>query len=438
MMNAQHVSSPPSWLPLRLLLSGVIAAGALWLCGERDWQALQAEHFAGLWLRCGNSLIVLVIALLLALSLGLAAGLLARRLGSWAEWGVAFSGRLLASLPIAAIAWGFIGIWIGHFGWPVETLLPTLLPEAAQPWQTTLARTLWEFLAPALLLAVPLTGEMMHCVVTDAAATVNMDFSLRARGVPHGARLWVHHLRQLLPLLRVRMQSLCLIAPVYLIIVEDVLRFMGWGGWMARAISSGWVNGAAVGFITGSGIMALLCAALQGLPGRFSAPRGLLTALAWHPWLLWALGAMTLPWHASILWLCLWLAVLVSGCAGWQQAWQRIEAQLPLDAALALGAADTQTWRRHIAVLQGRILAAWMAAVFAQTLLWVALVHALQPVRLTHYPFTALCGPLAVRTLQDAAQTLADPAALLQTGGFIALAALCLIQVSRIVQPRPL
>lgn len=438
MMNAQHFSSPPRWLPLRLLLGGVLAAVVLWLGGDRDWQALQAEHFDGLWLRCGNSLIVLVIALLLALSLGLAAGLLARRLGSWAEWCVGLLGRMLACLPIAAVAWGFIGVWIGHFGWPVETLLPTLLPEAPQPWQTTLARTLWEFLAPALLLAVPLTGEVMHCVVEDADATVDLDFSLRARGVPRGAWLWHHHMRQMLPLLRVRMQSLCLIAPVYLIIVEDVLRFLGWGGWMAQAIRIGWVNGATMGFVTGGIMMALLCAALHGLPRRICAPRGMLAALSWHPWFLWALGVMTLPLHSAMLWLGLWLAVLVSGCAGWQQAWNRIEAQLPLDAALALGSADTLTWRTHIAGVQGRMLVAWMGAVFAQTLLWVAVVHALQPIRLTNYPFTELCGPLAVRSMQDAAQTLADPTALLQAGGSIALVALCLIQLSRIIQPRTL
>lgn len=438
MMNAQPFSTPPCWLPLRLLLGGVLAAALLWLCGTRDWDALLAERFAGLWGRCGGSLIVLVIALLLALCLGLGAGLLARRLGAWAEWCVAFFGRLLACLPVAAVAWAFIGVWIGHFGWPVETLLPVLLPEAPQAWQTTLARTLWEFLAPALLLAVPLTGEIMHCVVTDAGKTVNLDFSLRARGVPRGVWLWRHHLRQLLPLLRARMQSLCLIAPVYLIIVEDVLRFMGWGGWMAQAIRSGQINSVVPGLITGGGMMALLCAALGLLPGKWRARDGLLSAWSWQPWVLWALGGMTLPLDAALHWLLLWLAVLLSSSACWSRAWREISAQLPADAARSLGSTDMEIWRAHIAVVQGRMLAAWMAGVCAQMLLWAAVVHALQPLRVSCYLFTSLCGPLAVRTMQDAAQTLADPAALLEAGAVIALAALCLVQVSRIIQPRPL
>jgi len=437
-MNAQHFSSPPRWLPLRLLLGGVLAAALLWLCGPRDWDALVAGRFTGLLERCGSSLIVIAIALLLALCIGLAAGLLARRLGAWAEWCVAFFGRLLACVPIAAVAWGFIGIWIGHFGWPVETLLPLLLPEAPQAWQTTLARTLWEFLAPALLLAVPLTGEIMHCVVTDAGATVDLDFSLRARGVPRREWLWRHHLRQMLPLLRARMQWLCLIAPVYLIIVEDVLRFMGWGGWMAEAIRNGHVNGVVLGLITGGGMMALLCAALSLLPGKLRAQVGLLPAWSWQPWMLWALGGMTLPLDSSMHWLLLWLAVLISSSTCWSHAWQKIAAQLPTDAARSLGATDTEIWRAHLACVQGRLLVAWISVVFAQTLLWIAVVHALHPASVTHYPFTAWCGPLAVRSMQDAAQTLADPTALLQAGGGIALAALCLIQVSRIIQPRPL
>ena len=74
------------------------------------------------------------------------------------------------------------------------------LPVAQNVWQITLARLLWELLAPSLLLAVPLTGEVIHCVITDAKATVDLDFALRARGVPSNARLWRHHLRQLLPL----------------------------------------------------------------------------------------------------------------------------------------------------------------------------------------------------------------------------------------------
>ncbi|MDZ4401706.1 hypothetical protein [Prosthecobacter sp.] len=441
MTGAPDLSQPPRWLPLRLFGGSVLAAVMLLLVQKRPLESLLAFEVPapGLWMRCGSSLIVLVIAVLLAMSLGLAIGMIARRMGPRVEACAAFLGRGLACLPVVALAWGFVGIWTGRFGLPVETLMPAELPMVQSVWQITAARLLWEFLAPVLLLAVPLTGEVMHAVVTDATATVNLDFSLRVRGVPAGSRLWRHHLRQLLPLLRVRVQLLCLVAPVYLIIIEDVLRFMGWGGWLARSIRSGDVNGIALGFITGGAMMALLCGSLNLLRGKLRPSRNRLTALAWHPWALWALGLMALPPVSSSPWLVLWFAVLIFGSAAWHHAWTSVEKQLPLEASLSLGASEGWIWRTHIAAVQFRMLAAWICTVFAQTLLWIAAACAVQPrlVQELAAPVAAWFDPLTVDSPQDTSLILTDPSALLQTGGGIALAALCLIQVSRIVQPRP-
>ncbi|HBJ85759.1 MAG TPA: hypothetical protein DDZ88_18175 [Verrucomicrobiales bacterium] len=441
MTNAPNLSQPPRWLPLHVLCGGLLAAvGVLALSKQpvENWLVLPSTA-AEMGMRCGFSLGVLIVALLLALSLGLAVGLLARRLGRHAEALVAFIGRALACLPVAALAWGFVSLWIGKYGGPVETLMPAELPVAQNVWQTTLARLLWEFLAPALLLAVPLTGEVIHCVITDAKATVDLDFALRARGVPASVRLWRHHLRQLLPLLRARMQALCLVAPVYLIVIEDVLRFMGWGGWMARSIRAADVNGIALGLATGGLMMALLCGGLHFLRGRLRPSANRLTAFAWQPWPLWGLGLMTLPPFSSSPWLVLWFAVLLSGCAAWHEAWTSVEKQLPLDPARSFGVSETGIWLRHVAFVQSRMLVAWISAVFAQTLLWIAVACALQPALLQELgaPLARWFRPLAVGSSRDAAQTLADPTAMLEAGGLIALAALCLIQVSRIVQPRP-
>lgn len=437
-MISQPFSPPPRWLPLRLLLGGLIAGMSLWFTRQQEQPSALPARLNELGVRCGRSFIILVTALLLAMCLGLAVGMLARKSGPLMEKITALLGRVLACLPVAALAWGFVGIWTGENGQPVETLLPALLPEVETPWQTALARALWEFLAPALLLAVPLTGEIIHCVLTDARATVDLDFSLRARGVPASARLWRHHLAQLLPLLSVRMQSLCLAAPVWLIVIEDVLRFMGWGGWMAHALRAGDVDGIAAGFFSGGMMMALLCALARLPGGAWKTTRGFLWALSWQPWPLWALGLMLLPSLPAVSWIVLWAAVLVVSGAGWHRAWNEIEAALPLDAARVLGAPESMIWLKHIAPVQLRMLAAWFCSVFAQTLLWIALACALRPA-LVHDlggPLAAWCRPLAVATLQDAAATLADPSAILRAGGGIALAALFLIQVSRIVQPR--
>jgi ABC-type dipeptide/oligopeptide/nickel transport system permease component len=441
MTNAPNLSQPPRWLPLHVLCGGLLAAvGVLALSKQpvKTWLVLPSTA-TEIGMRCSFSLGVLILALLLALSLGLAVGLLTRRLGRGAEAFVALIGRALACLPVVALAWCFVSLWIGHYGGPVETLMPTELPVAQNVWQITLARLLWEFLAPALLLAVPLTGEVIQCVISDAKATVDLDFALRARGVPANARLWRHHLSQLLPLLRTRMQALCLVAPVYLIVIEDVLRFMGWGGWMAQSIRAADVNGIAFGVATGGLMIALLCGGLHFLRGRLRPSANLLTAFAWQPWQLWGLGLMTLPPFSSSPWLVLWFAVLLSGCASWHEAWTSVEKQLPLDPARSFGVSEIGIWLRHVAFVQSRMLVAWISAVFAQTLLWIAVACALQPALWQELgaPLARWFRPLAVGSSQDAARTLADPTALLEAGGVIALAALCLIQLSRIIQPRP-
>lgn len=443
MTQTQDFTHPPSWLAPRVLCGSAVAAAVVLLAQPGPWRenllGLEMPG-AGVWARCGSSLIVLITALLLALCVGLALALSARRLGDRAERLAAFMGRMLACLPIAALAWGFVGVWTGRFGLPVETLMPAELSLAENAWQVMLARRLWEHLAPALLLAVPLAGEVLHAAVADAVVTVDVETALRARGVPRSLRLWRHHLRQMLPLVRVRLQGLCLVAPVLLIVIEDVLRFMGWGGWMAQAIREADAPRIALGFLLGGGMVALLCAALHGLlPGQSGRRPNRLSGVAWQPWLLWMPGLMVLPPFSQSPWLVCWFAVLLAGSAAWHDAWTPVERGLPLEAAQALGATEGRAWLTHIAPAQGRMLLAWMCAAFAQTLLWAAVACALQPrlLRELDGPLAAWLGPLAPDGPQATARILTDPVPLLQAGGGIALASLCLLQVSRIVQPRP-
>lgn len=443
MTHAQDFTSPPSWLPLRVLFSsGVAAATLLALGGERPWpgQLLLEVPEPGLWARCGASLLILAVALLLALCLGLALGLGARGQGRRVESATAVCGRAIACLPVAAITWGFVGLWTGKCGLPVETLMPAELPLQQGVELATLARLVWEFLAPALLLALPLTGEVLHAVIADGRSTTDLELALRARGVPRGERLWRHHLRQLLPLLRGRMQALCLVAPAYLIIIEDVLRFMGWGGWMAQAIRAADVRAMAPGLLSGGVMMALLCAGFHFLlHGRLQHGRNRLTTLAWLPWPLWMLSVMVVPPFSGCPWLVIWVALLIFGSASWHAAWTRVKKKLPLDAARVAGATEWHIWLAHVAPFQLRMLLACVSTVFAQTLLWIAAASLLQPklVREFGTPLSGWLGTLVVDSPQDTSQMLTSPSTLLWAGGGLALAALCLIQLSRIVQPRP-
>ena len=103
-----------------------------------------------------------------------------------------------------------------------------------------------------------------------------------------------------------------------------------------------------------------------------------------------------------------------------------------------LGATEAEAWAAHAAPVQWRMMLAWMCTVLAQTLIWAAAVCAVQPrlLRKLHGPLAAWLAPLAVDGAPETARILADPTALLLAGGGIALAALCLIQVGRMIQPR--
>lgn len=434
MMSLQPVSSPPRWLSLCLLCGGMVAAGAVMLFGQHGWSMKTSLWEIGM--RCGCSLIVLMMGLALALCLGVATGLSARRMGARMERFVALLGRALACVPVVVLVWGFIAGWIGRLGWPVESLMPAQFPGGQDSWQVTLAHVIWEYLAPALILALPLCGEMIHAFIADGRAVLDLDFSLRARGVPQRARLWRHHLGQLWPLLAVRLQALCLLAPVYLIIVEDALHFRGWGEWMAHSLRAGEALDVALGFACGGAMLALLCLPLQR--GGVKPADRWVVALAWQPWLLWALGLLALLPASLMSWIILWAAVLVAGCAGWRQTWNHLMAELPVEAARMLGAPESMIWRNHIALVQCRMLAAWICSLFAQTLLGMAAACAVLPrlVEALGGPLAKLCRPLASATAEEAMQKLAEPTVLLQSGGIIVLAALCLMQVSRIVQPR--
>lgn len=436
MMSLLPFSLPPRWLPFRLLLGGMAAGVLALFFGHREGKLKTA--FGELGRRCGSSLAVLILGLLLALCLAVMVGLCARRAGPRMERLIALLGRALACVPVMVLVWGFMAGWIGRLGWPVESLMPAQFSDGQDSGRLLPAHVLWEFLAPALILALSLCGEMIHSVIADGGKVPDLDFALRARGVPAASRLWHHHLRQLLPLLRVRLQSLCLVAPLHLIIIEDALQFMGWGEWMAQCFRAGESSGIALGFVSGGVMLAILCACLQVIPGAWKSSAGVVVTLAWQPWLLWALGILALLPASLMSWIILWSAVFAAGSAGWRQTWRSIVGQLPLQAACMLGAPPPLIWQTHVMHVQWRILLAWTCALSAQTLLSMAAACAVLPrlIGVLSEPVAKICRPVTIASVQDAAQTLADPAALFQSGACIALAALSLLQVSRIVQPR--
>lgn len=382
---------PPRWLPARITLAGLIAAGIVALVGGGGfpavWSAITCQTTdGGLLALCGRSSVVLFLAVMTAVSAGFSAlWLVAQFGGPRMEASVGLLGRALSLFPIAALAWSFVGWWIGSLGWPVETLMPVQLDTAAPDWRISYGSTLWEYLAPALVLAVPLMGAVVG-----------------HRDLP----------------LRTRLQALCLYAPAWLIIVEDVLHFMGWGAWMAQGIRAGDVPAVASGLAASAWFIAALCLPFQVIPARKRTAHGAFVIVCWLPWPLWAIAALSLSLSSSASWALLWLALLILGAAGWYRVWR------PL----------TSTWRNQL-----RWFVAWCFEVLAGMLVWGAAACSLKPT-LAHQlgdSIAQLCRPFAITSLEATAQSLADPALLFRAGGLIMLAALFFSQISRILRPCP-
>jgi len=77
-------------------------------------------------------------------------------------------GKALAFFPIHALTWSFIGLWIGQWGYPLWSLMPTAERLANLAMAEQAARHLWTW-APALfLLMLPLFGQWLSLRLRDS------------------------------------------------------------------------------------------------------------------------------------------------------------------------------------------------------------------------------------------------------------------------------
>lgn len=370
---------PPSWLPVRVVLGGLLAScliagsgGAGFFSG---WAGLADP---ALMARGGRSMVVFSIALLTGACAGHTLGWLAECCGQGVRMAAALAGRAVALFPVAALAWSLAGWWIGILGKPVETLMPFQPGGQVDDWRLMFGAEVWEYLAPALVLAVPLGGELLAGV-----------------GLP----------------LRARLQSLCLLGPAWLILIEEVLQFHGWGGWMAQAIRAGDAAHAAAGVAWIAWPAALFCLLLRALPPSVETSPGAAATISWLPWPLWvlAMGASLPSPHG--LWFLMWLGVLGAGLPA---SLARIRGEPATSQAFHLVAGGIEALSQSIT---------WLAA--------LAMLHPLPPGSLVMRAFQ----PLLITTSARAAETLAAPARILHPGLLLLGAALALHLLGRLLTP---
>ena len=272
-MNPPRHATPRSLAPRLIVLGGVLACAALAArhVPSREWAAFLmgtasvtgdgSTLIAAMHDRFGTSLLILLGAMILAVSSGMALTLAARRIGLGLPSLLAFACRLLALVPVVALAWTAVGWIVGVKGWPVESLLPHHPAPDRDTWQLAAGREAWKWLVPCWLLALPVGAEFVarahDCLRRRGASPLNA--ALHARGLKRSHIFHRHTLAlargELLEIAR----SLGFVALGWLVFVEDALGIPGWGAFFAAAIKSGDVRGMAASVYVAGWLAAAWC-----------------------------------------------------------------------------------------------------------------------------------------------------------------------------------
>jgi len=365
-MISTVLPDPPRLLPVRVVLGGMLASGVIAIGGGAGFFSGWSGLFdVDLLVRGGRSALVFSLALLTAASLGCMLSWLTEYGGHVVTAAVVFLGRWVAQFPVAALTWSLVGWWIGSLGRPVETLMPFQLDVDLKDWRLMLGAELWEYLAPALILAVPLSGELMGGI-----------------GKP----------------LRARLHSLCLHGMAWLIVIEDVLQFMGWGEWMAQATRAGEAVNVASGLVVSAWISAFFCTLLNAFPTSQGSGAGALATVSWLPWPLWVMALSVSLLAQEKLWLLMWVVIGV-------MSFPRFFSKL----------------RGLSAAQQSFYWVSWSFETLSQLVVWVAAIATLHSQSLAGGVMRIL-KPLVITTPGQAAQNLSNPAQMLNAG-FVLLGA---------------
>jgi hypothetical protein len=380
-MISTVLPDPPRLLPVRVVLGGMLASGVIAIGGGAGFFSGWSGLFdVDLLVRGGRSALVFSLALLTAASLGCMLSWLTEYGGHVVTAAVVFLGRWVAQFPVAALTWSLVGWWIGSLGRPVETLMPFQLDVDLKDWRLMLGAELWEYLAPALILAVPLSGELMGGI-----------------GKP----------------LRARLHSLCLHGMVWLIVIEDVLQFMGWGEWMAQATRAGEAVNVASGLVVSAWISAFFCTLLNAFPTSQGSGAGALATVSWLPWPLWVMALSVSLLAQEKLWLLMWVVIGV-------MSFPRFFSKL----------------RGLSAAQQSFYWVSWSFETLSQLVVWVAAIATLHSQSLAGGVMQIL-KPLVITTPGQAAQNLSNPAQMLNAGFVLLGASIVLHLLGRLLMLGP-
>ncbi len=252
---------PPPSLPLRAWIFCVVVALTLFVRGGValneglrflvGWNPLGPDGQVAMHVLLKRSLMsfgLISLALAIGLSFALAGSMMVSRLGGRVSRFIGWLGSLIAFVPPMAWALGAIYFLIRVRHLTVETLFSFPAPTGDDAGMMQVARTLWSWLVPSLVLAIPVFGTAIFSLTHRLSTLLSNPklMELKARGLGHSQIVFRH----LVPLLRVHLARLArpcaAMLLAYDVPVEELLGFKGWGQFVASKLTEPGANTAAL------------------------------------------------------------------------------------------------------------------------------------------------------------------------------------------------
>ena len=104
---------------------------------------------------------LLIVAVLLSRSLAGGVWFLLTSVGGQFQKAGFWLGRALSLFPVHALAWAFIGLWVGRWRFPIWSLMPVSADSKSLSFIEHLSQDLWTWVSAILLLCIPLIGQWM-------------------------------------------------------------------------------------------------------------------------------------------------------------------------------------------------------------------------------------------------------------------------------------